>query len=84
MILIVPFKTKSKDMSLNGYTKSRKEILGFGYPKETWSNYGKKANEIINCRCGRSIYDHPEVKVGHHYASAPYHGDLCPFLLLKE
>jgi len=81
--LIVPFKTKSKDMSLNGYSKNRKEIL-FGYPKETWSNYGKKANEIINCKCGRSIYDHPEVKVGHHYASAPYHGDLCPFLLLKE
>jgi len=81
--LIVPFKTKSKDMSLNGYSKNRKEIL-FGYPKETWSKNKQKIADPINCKCGRSIYDHPEVKVGHHYASAPYHGDLCPFLLLKE
>ena len=73
-------------MSLNGYSfsmKERREIL-FGNPKQPGPKPFPKLKDPINCKCGRSIYDHPEVKVGHHYASAPYHGDLCPFLLLKE
>jgi len=78
--------TKKKKMSLtNGYTnkKRRKEIL-FGSPAETWSDFNRKVIKLINCKCGRSIYDHPEVRIGDHYVSIPYHGALCPFLLLKE
>lgn len=62
----------------------RREILGFGQPREKWSTKeGENVNPFV-CKCGRSIYDHPCLTVGYHYTSLPYHGDLCPFLLIKE
>jgi len=84
--------TKKKKMLLaNGYTfsqKAKRERL-LGHLKASDGTVNKKRppfdefNAFI-CKCGRFIYDHPCLLIGNHYGSMPYHGDLCPFLLLKE
>jgi hypothetical protein len=82
---------KKRKVLTNGYSsrKKRREILGFGVPKEKWSKEANQKGQIKNdpvfeCKCGRSIYDHPSLFVGYHYASLPYYGDLCPFIAIGE
>ncbi len=81
---------KIKKVLNNAYSaaKARKEILmGRLNPKINNKEKAKEKRKIEGpfvCKCGRSIYDHPCMTVGSHYTSMPYHGDLCPFLLIKE
>lgn len=77
---------KKRKSLVNCYTskKGRRDILGFGQPREKWSTKeGENVNPFV-CKCGRSIYDHPCLSVGCHYTSLPYHGDLCPFITIGE
>jgi hypothetical protein len=82
---------KKRKVLTNGYTsrKRRREVLGFGVPREDWFKDAKGKSQIKNdpifeCKCGRSIYDHPDLLVGCHYRSMPYYGDLCPFVTIGE
>lgn len=82
---------KIKKVLNNAYSaaKARKEIL-MGRLNPIHNREAKKEKRQIKnegpfvCKCGRSIYDHPCLTVGPHYTSMPYHGDLCPFLMIKE
>lgn len=74
----------------NAYSaaKARKEILlGRLNPKFNdlkTEDKRKQIERIFTCRCGRSIFDHPDMTIGNHYRSMPYHGALCPFIAINE
>jgi len=69
--------------------KERKKITfakardGHPEDKEVIERFNRYTSNI-KCRCGRSIYEHPDMKVGTHYISHPYYGPLCPFILIGE
>jgi hypothetical protein len=69
--------------------KERKKI-GFAKPRdkhpedmEVIERFNRYTSNIV-CRCGRSIYEHPEMKIGPHYISHLYYGPVCPFMLIGE
>lgn len=83
-------KIRRRKVLTNGYSmaKARKEILlGRLNPKFNDIKREEKTKQIeriFTCKCGRSIFDHPDMTIGDHYRSMPYHGALCPFLQIKE
>ena len=84
---------KIKKVLNNAYSaaKARKEIL-LGRLNPKFNDIKPSASElrikqierIFTCKCGRSIFDHPDMTIGNHYRSMPYHGALCPFLMIGE
>lgn len=69
--------------------KERKKI-NFAKPrdrhpedKEVIERFNRYTSNI-KCRCGRNIYEHPDMKVGSHFISFRYYGELCPFMLIGE
>lgn len=81
---------KIKKVLNNAYSaaKAKKEIL-LGRLNPKWNDIKKEEKtkqieRIFTCKCGRGIFDHPDMTIGDHYRSMPYHGALCPFLMIGE